>query len=44
MNEVQVDDERRPVSADVMDRISALVGPKGLVTDASDMAPYLVDQ
>jgi len=39
-----VDDGRRPVSADVMDRIAALVGPKGLVTDAGDMAPYLVDQ
>ena len=39
-----MDDGRRPVSADVLDRIAALVGPKGLMTDTSDMAPYLVDQ
>ena len=39
-----MDDGRRPVSEDVLARISAIVGPKGLITDASDMAPYLIDQ
>ena len=39
-----MDDGRRPVSQTVMDRIAEAVGPKGLVTGAGDMAPYLVDQ
>ncbi len=39
-----MDDGRRPVSQTVLDRIAEVVGPKGLVTEASDMAPYLVDQ
>ena len=39
-----MDDGRRPVSEDVLERISAVVGSQGLITDANDMAPYLVDQ
>lgn len=39
-----MDDGRRPVSEDALARISAVVGPKGLITDAGDMAPYLIDQ
>ena len=39
-----MDDGRRPVSQDVLQRIADAVGPGGLVTESADMAPYLVDQ
>ncbi len=28
----------------VLERIAGVVGPKGVITDAADMAPYLIDQ
>ena len=39
-----MDDGRRPVASDVLERIAQVMGPKGLMTDAGDMAPYVVDQ
>ena len=39
-----MDDAIGPIAADVLDRIARVVGPKGIITDADDMAPYLIDQ
>ena len=33
-----------PVSKDVLDRIAAVVGEKGLITDPVEIAPYVIDQ
>jgi D-lactate dehydrogenase (cytochrome) len=42
--ETAVDDARKPVSDDVLQRIAVVVGPKGIIIDPADMAPFLIDQ
>lgn len=39
-----MDGARHPVPDAVLERIASVVGDKGLIRDASDIAPYVVDQ
>ena len=39
-----MDTAAKPVSQNVLDRIAQVVGDKGVITDAADMAPYVIDQ
>jgi len=39
-----VDGLTHPVSSDILDRIAAVVGDKGLITDPAEIAPYVIDQ
>jgi D-lactate dehydrogenase (cytochrome) len=39
-----LDTAAKPVSQNVLDRIAQVVGDKGVITDAADMAPYVIDQ
>ncbi len=39
-----MDDALLPISQDILGRIADVVGPAGMITDAADMAPYVIDQ
>ena len=39
-----MDTAAKPVAQNVQDRIAQVVGDKGAITDAADMAPYVIDQ
>jgi FAD/FMN-containing dehydrogenase len=39
-----VDGSTPPVNKDILERIAAVVGEKGLITDPVEIAPYVIDQ